>query len=91
MYARRPLPGMQACLALELVPKTAAARAHTHSAGDHGAAGHHGRQASEGAFGLRPQDLHSIYDLPGTAATAQTIALVDAYNDPNAEADLKAL
>ncbi|HXA53358.1 MAG TPA: S53 family peptidase [Solirubrobacteraceae bacterium] len=45
---------------------------------------------SAGAFGLRPQDLHSAYQLPDSAAAAQTVALVDAYNDPTAEADLKA-
>jgi hypothetical protein len=43
-----------------------------------------------GAFGLRPQDLHAAYDLPASVSSAQTVALVDAYNDPNAEADLKA-
>ena len=85
-----PAPGYAGCLALELVPKTAAARAHTHPLGitsepaDRG-----GAKASEGAFGLRPQDLHSIYALPTTAASTQTIALVDAYNDLSAEADLK--
>ena len=36
-------------------------------------------KASEGAFGLRPQDLHSIYALPTTVASTQTIAIVDAY------------
>jgi len=85
-----PAPGYAGCLALELVPKTAAARAHTHPLGITSSRPIMAAKASEGAFGLRPQDLHSIYDLPGTAATAQTIALVDAYNDPNAEADLKA-
>jgi hypothetical protein len=43
---------------------------------------------AEGGFGLTPQNLHSAYRLPTTAPSAQTIALVDAYNDPNAEADL---
>ena len=43
-----------------------------------------------GAFGLRPQDLHAAYGLPASASSAQTVALVDAYNDPTAEADLKA-
>jgi hypothetical protein len=43
-----------------------------------------------GQVGLRPQDLHSAYNLPSGASSTQTIALVDAYNDPNAEADLKA-
>ena len=40
--------------------------------------------------GLTPQNLHSAYSLPSEtpASTTQTIALVDAYNDPTAEADL---
>ena len=42
-----------------------------------------------GDFGLRPQDLHAAYSLPTSAPTAQTIAIVDAYNDPAAEADLR--
>jgi hypothetical protein len=41
-----------------------------------------------GDFGLIPQDLHTAYQLPTSAISAQTIALVDAYNDPSAEADL---
>ena len=45
--------------------------------------------AAGGAFGLRPQDLHTAYQLPTTAASQQTVAIVDAYDDPNAEADLK--
>jgi hypothetical protein len=50
-------------------------------------------KASEGAYGLRPQDLRGAY-FPGEAPDApatepQTIALVDSYDDPNAEADLK--
>ena len=40
-------------------------------------------------FGYHPADLQSAYELPSaTAGTGQTIALVDAYDDPNAEADL---
>jgi hypothetical protein len=40
--------------------------------------------------GLKPQDLHSAYSLPTEvlSSSVQTIALVDAYNDPTAEADL---
>ncbi len=60
------------------------------SAGDHDEVSRStAAKASEGAFGLRPQDLHSIYQLPTTVAPTQTIALVDAYNDLSAEADLK--
>jgi subtilase family serine protease len=40
------------------------------------------------ALGLRPQDLHSAYELSRSAPTEQTIAVVDADNDPNIEADL---
>jgi hypothetical protein len=46
-------------------------------------------KATEGVYGLRPGDLHSAYQLPTAASSVQTIALVDAYNDPGAEADLK--
>jgi len=39
--------------------------------------------------GYHPADLISAYALPGgTAGTGQTVAVVDAYDDPNAEADL---
>jgi hypothetical protein len=48
------------------------------------------RSPAAGDYGLRPQDLHSAYQLPNSASDAQTVALVDAYNDPTAEADLKA-
>ncbi len=39
--------------------------------------------------GLNPADLQSAYKLPSsTAGSGQTIAIVDAYDDPNAESDL---
>jgi subtilase family serine protease len=39
--------------------------------------------------GLSPANLVSAYKLPSsTAGSGQTVAIVDAYNDPNAEADL---
>ena len=40
--------------------------------------------------GLTPQNLHAAYALPLEAAgsAGQTIGIVDAYNDPTAEADL---
>ena len=84
-----PATGYAGCLALELVPSTAAARAHTHPLGITTSRPIVAARASEGAFGLRPQDLHSIYRLPTTVASTQKIALVDAYNDLSAEADLK--
>jgi hypothetical protein len=40
--------------------------------------------------GYGPSDLQSAYNLPSsTAGTAQTVAIVDAYDDPNIEADLQ--
>jgi subtilase family serine protease len=51
-----------------------------------------GRAASPQAAtpsGLFPADLQSAYKLPsGTAGSGRTVAIVDAYNAPNAEADL---
>jgi subtilase family serine protease len=35
-----------------------------------------------------PADFHAAYNLPATAPVAQTIAIVDAFDDPNAESDL---
>jgi hypothetical protein len=45
--------------------------------------------AAHGCYGLRPQDLHSAYRLPGGAESPQTIAIVDPFNDPTAEEDLE--
>ena len=38
--------------------------------------------------GYGPNDLRSAYSLAATGGTGQTIGIVDAYNDPNAESDL---
>jgi len=35
-----------------------------------------------------PAALHAAYNLPNTTAGTQTVAIVDAYDDPNAESDL---
>ena len=88
-----PTPGRAGCLALELVPQTAAARAHTHPLGMTRNRPIATATAAEGAYGLRPADLRAAY-FPGEspsapAAEPQTIALVDAYNDPQAQADLE--
>ncbi len=40
--------------------------------------------------GLSPSDLRSAYKISTTGGSGQTVAIVDAYDDPNAEADLKA-
>ena len=87
-----PRPGSAACLALQLVPVSAEAQRHTHPIGmvRRAAEAHPAVPSPKtGQLGLRPQDLHSAYSLPTTAPAEQTIALIDAYNDPTAEADLK--
>lgn len=87
-----PAPGHVACLALGLVPRTAAARARTHPLGMRTNSISAG-SAAQGADGLGPQQLRNAY-FPGEeprapASQPQTIAIVDAYNDLGAEADLK--
>jgi hypothetical protein len=92
-----PVPRRAACLALNLQPKTDAARARVHSLATRSAPRTGLAKASECALDypsscLTPKDLRSAY-FPGEeahapAAEPQTIALVDAYNDPSAEADL---
>ena len=44
--------------------------------------------ATSAPAGYGPADLRSAYALTSTGSSTQTIAIVDAYNDPNAEADL---
>jgi hypothetical protein len=85
-----PAPGHATCLALALVAQTAQARAHTHPLGVVATAASSAPSPAAGDFGLRPQDVHSAYVLPTSASGTQTIALVDAYNDLNAERDLEA-
>src|SRR5215475_3528939 len=47
------------------------------------------RAAAATPSGYGPADLQSAYKLPSsTAGTGQTIAIVDAYDDPTADADL---
>jgi hypothetical protein len=91
----QPQPGHAGCLALRLLPRTSTARAHTHPLGFSRVipGSVHPLSASEGGDGLRPQDLRGAY-FPGEepdapASEPQTIALIDAYNDPQAQADLK--
>jgi hypothetical protein len=88
----RPQPGRASCFAEQLVPISLEAQRHKHPIGMvRPAAGARPAVPSPktGQLGLRPQDLHSAYSLPSSAPGPATIALVDAYNDPTAEADLK--
>jgi hypothetical protein len=95
MACARPQPGHAGCLALRLVPQTTTARAHTHPLGmsrSVATGALHPLSAAEGGDGLRPQDLRAAYfsgaQPEAPASEPQTIALVDAYNDPSIEADL---
>lgn len=38
--------------------------------------------------GYGPTDLYSAYNLPSGGGAGQTVAIVDAYDDPNAESDM---
>ena len=44
--------------------------------------------ATTGPTGYNPADLRSAYKLPASGSGAPTVAIVDAMDDPNAEADL---
>ena len=62
----------------------AAARCHAHVVTD----GKGSPQATTAPKGYGPAQLRGAYGLPAAAATAQTIGIVDAYNDPNIASDL---
>ena len=47
-----------------------------------------GTPRANGPSGFGPADLRSAYNLPTTGGNNKTIAIVDAFDDPNAEADL---
>jgi subtilase family serine protease len=66
------MPGFARCHAIASLP--------TNAAGELVAAAVPG--------GLNPADLISAYAVPATGGTGQTIAIVDAMDDPNAESDL---
>lgn len=46
--------------------------------------------APGGSAPYTPTNLRTAYNLSGTAPNTQTVAIVDAYDDPNAESDLSA-
>lgn len=93
-----PAPGHASCLALTLAPRTAVAPEHARPQGMTrgiavGMASSAERCAQIYPVCLTPTDLNDAY-FPGEKPEApesepQTIALVDAYDDPNAEGDLK--
>jgi subtilase family serine protease len=84
----RPAPGHSECLAV-LVPSapTVSLSASPQLAGPLGV----GQPDSGGGVGggYDPTDLRSAYNLPSASAgSGQTVAIVDAFDDPNAESDL---
>jgi subtilase family serine protease len=46
------------------------------------------RPAAAAPSGLNPADIRSAYNLTSSSSGGRTVAIVDAYNDPTAEADL---
>ena len=69
-----PTPGQAACNAILEQTVTASGQA---------------APAALTPSGYVPADLRSAYNLPSTTAgSGQTVAIVDAYNDPNAEVDM---
>ncbi|WP_374228738.1 peptidase S8 [Streptomyces sp. ET3-23] len=73
--AQATTPGTMACNALRVTD----ARQHVKPLGV---------TADATPSGYGPADLLSAYNLPAGGGSGQTIAIVDAYNDPNAESDL---
>ncbi|MDX6353626.1 MAG: hypothetical protein QOF98_529 [Streptomyces sp.] len=70
-------PGIMACKALKV---TSSLKSMAKSTGAVSPA------AAPSGFG--PTDLQSAYALPSTGGSTATVAIVDAYDDPNAESDL---
>ncbi|HEY3759546.1 MAG TPA: S8 family serine peptidase [Solirubrobacteraceae bacterium] len=95
---REPTRGHAGCLALALAPRTAAARLRTRPLGDPrgaavGMAATAAVCASDYPACLTPDDLNDAYfsgEKPeAPTSEPQTIALIDAFDDPNIAADLE--
>ncbi len=92
-HAPRPLSA--SCTGLELVPTPATAadlqaEAAVQGVGARGAASPAVTYPHPFAGFLTPQSLHAAYSLPSEtpASTLQTVAVIDAFDDPTVEADL---
>ena len=70
-----PSPGQMACFAMH---RTTGVVAHVRR----------GVNPAVTVSGYGPSDLDSAYNVPTTFGSGKTVAIVDAYNDPNAESDL---
>ncbi len=78
------------CLSIAVPRRAAVESAEVESLFGHGSAPavvpNYEGTGKEGGFS--PQNLRSAYKLPSTGGSGQTVAIVDAFDDPNAEADL---
>ncbi|MGD0453866.1 MAG: IPT/TIG domain-containing protein [Solirubrobacteraceae bacterium] len=90
-----PRPGAASCAAMRLVAASltpAELRASAATQAGEAAAGARPAVTYTSPFAgyLTPQDLHDAYSLPDetAASSTQTIAVIDAFDDPTAEADL---
>lgn len=86
-----PPPGQVRCLSLEGAPVGAGAAAPRADRATPTAISCAPREPRAGCYGLRPEDIHAAYELPAAteASSSQTIAIVDPYNDPSIQGDLK--
>lgn len=83
-------PGRYQCESILVPTATARAEAETQyllGSGPAPAASPSYEGSGEGG-GFSPRDLRSAYDLAGTGGEGRTVAIVDAYDDPDAESDL---
>jgi Divergent InlB B-repeat domain/IPT/TIG domain len=83
-----PPEGFVSCFADGLVPESPAARSRLYPIGMDLAEPPTLGRPSEGVYGLRPEDLHLVYELPPNAPGGQTIGIIEAYDDPTIENDL---
>src|SRR5208282_4992812 len=85
-----PAPGHAACLAVIVPPYSTGALTESLKEADPASASPAYTGTGIGG-GYDPADLRSAYNLPtGSQGTGQTVGIVDAYNDPDAESDLAA-
>src|SRR5262245_392134 len=83
------LPGAAAASQAPVCPGSnapGAARCHAHVVTNANGA----PRAETAPKGYGPAQFRGAYGLPASASTAQTIAIVDAYDDPNIASDLNA-
>jgi hypothetical protein len=82
-----PTPGLASCFALVRTPVSATASAQARAAARPFVLGD-GAASAGPAGGLTPAQLASAYAFNPIGAAGQTVAIVDAYDDPEIEGDL---